>query len=163
VLCSCCDSAAFKPARRPGVLQQRINRDVPCCTVLMSFSESYTAMYSNVPCMVYKHPFSYIKVYTFFSLYIEVHRCIHFRGKVYTCIYLDIPFRSYLYHHSIVQVLLKSYNQVYQSIYLDIPHLVQVVEIPDGRRPGSRAAPPPGRRQVTKSLIWNLALHDIIS
>jgi hypothetical protein len=39
----------------------------------MSFSESYTAMHSYVPCMVYKHPFSYIKVYTFLNLYIEVH------------------------------------------------------------------------------------------
>ncbi len=108
-----------------------INRDVLCCTVFNVISESYTAMYSNLPCMVYKYPFSYIKVHAFLSLYIEVHRCIYFRGKVYTGIYLDIRFRSYLYH-SIVQVPLKSYNQVYQSIYFDIPHLVQVVEIPDG-------------------------------
>jgi hypothetical protein len=57
-----------------------INRDVPCCTVFNVISESYTAMYSNVPCMVYKYPFSYIKVYTFLSLYIEVHRCIYFRA-----------------------------------------------------------------------------------
>ncbi len=88
-------------------------------------------MYSNVPCMVYKYPIWYIKVYTFLILYIEVYRRIYFRGKVYTGIYLDIRFRSYLYH-SIVQVPLKSYNSVYQSIYLDIPYFGQVVEIPDG-------------------------------
>ncbi len=80
--------------------------------------------------MVYKYLFSYIKVYTFLNLYIEVHTGIYFRGKVYTCIYLDIRFRSYLYH-SMVQVPLKSYISVYHSIYFDIPHLVQVVEIPD--------------------------------
>jgi hypothetical protein len=85
-----------------------INSDVPCCTVFNVISESYTAMYSYVPCVVYKYPFSYIKVYTFLSLYIEVHRRIYFRGKVYTGIYLDMRFRSYLYH-SIVQVPLKSY------------------------------------------------------
>jgi hypothetical protein len=71
-------------------------------------------MYSYVPCMVYKYPFSYIKVYTFLSLYMEVHRRIYFRGKVYTCIYLDIRFRSYLYH-SIVQVPLKTYFQMMLS------------------------------------------------
>ncbi len=66
-------------------------------------------MYSYIPCMEYKYPFSYIKVYTFLSLYMQVYKRIYFRGKVYTCIYLDILFRSYLYH-SIVQVPLKSYN-----------------------------------------------------
>jgi hypothetical protein len=98
----------------------------------MSFSESYTAMYSYVPCMVCKYPFSYIKVtvYTFFNLYIEVHTGIYFRGEVYTSIYFNIRFRSDLYH-SMVQVPLKSYNSVYQSIYLDIPYFGQVVGIPD--------------------------------
>jgi hypothetical protein len=100
---------------------------------LMSFSESYTAMYSYVPCMVYKYPFLYIKVYTFLNLYIEVHTGIFFWGKVYTSIYLNIRFRSDLYH-SMVQVPLKSDISVYPGIYLDIPHLVQVVGIPDGRR-----------------------------
>ena len=96
----------------------------------MSFSESYTAMYSYVPCMVYEYPFSYIKVYTFLNLYIEVHTGIYFRWKVYTGMYLNIRFRSDLYH-SMVQVPLKSYNSVYQSIYLDIPYFGQVVGIPD--------------------------------
>jgi hypothetical protein len=81
--------------------------------------------------MVYEYPFSYIKVYTFLNLCIEVHTGIYFRGKVYTGIYLNIRFRSDLYH-SIVQVPLKSYNQVYRSIYLDIPYFGQVVGIPDG-------------------------------
>jgi hypothetical protein len=62
----------------------QINSDVPCCTVFDVISKSYTTMYSYVPCTVYKYPFSYIKVYTFLSLYIEVHSRIYFRGKVYT-------------------------------------------------------------------------------
>ena len=99
-----------------------------CCS--SGEQKSYTAMYSNVPCMVYKYPISYIKVYTFLSLYIQVHRRIYFRGKVYTGIYRYIRFRSILYH-SIVQVPLKSYIPVYQSIYLDIPYFGQVVGIPD--------------------------------
>jgi hypothetical protein len=98
---------------------------------LMSFSESYTAMYSYVPCMVYEYPFSCIKVYTFLNLYIEVHTGINFRGKVYTGIYLYIRFRSDLYH-SMEQVPLKSYNQVYRRIYFDIPYFGQVAGIPDG-------------------------------
>jgi hypothetical protein len=99
-----------------------------CC--ISGEQKSYTAMYSNVPCMVYKYPISYIKVYTFLSLYIQVHRRIYFRGKVYTGIYRYIRFRSILYH-SIVQVPLKSYIPVYPSIYLDIPYFGQVVGIPD--------------------------------
>ncbi len=88
-------------------------------------------MYSNVPRMVYKYPISYIEVYTFLGLYIiQVHRRIYFRGKVYTGIYRYIRFRSILYH-SIVQVPLKSYIPVHQSIYLDIPYFGQVVGIPD--------------------------------
>ncbi len=108
---------------------------------LMSFSDSYTAMYSYKPCMVYKYLFSYIKVYTFLNLYIAVHTGIYFRGKAYTCIYFNIRFRSDLYH-SMVQVPLKSYNSVYQSIYLDIPYFGQVVRIPDAvwYAPGPGAA-----------------------
>ena len=68
-----------------------------CCSSVEK--KSYTTIYSNVPCMVYKYPISYNKVYTFLGLYIQVHRRIYFRGKVYTGIYSSYTFENSIYPH----------------------------------------------------------------